>query len=83
MKVITQAKCIARLKALIKLEHPEINLANFEIPLTNGMETPKLKDILETGPVDEKYYLKSDTVQKIVEEAGFQERLVSFKLPKA
>lgn len=79
---VTQAKCIARLKALIKLEHPEINLANFEIPLTNGKETPKLKDILETGPVDEKYYLRNEVVEKIVKESGFQEKLVSLKIGK-
>lgn len=78
---IKQAKCITRIKAKIKLEHPEISLANFDIPLTNGMPTPKLKDILESN-VDEKYYLRNDVVEKIVKEANFQERLVSFKQGK-
>lgn len=80
--MVKQAKCITRIKDLIKLEHPEINLVDFQIPLTNGLPTPKLKDILESN-VDEKYYLRNDVVEKIVKEANFQERLVSFKRPKA
>lgn len=76
-----QAPCITRLKKLIKEKHPEINLVDMGIPLSNGSPTPKLKDILETD-VDEKYYLKNETVEKIVKEANFQERLVSLKRPK-
>lgn len=76
-----QAKYITRIKKLIKEQHPEINLVDLGIPLSNGLPTPKLKDILETD-VDEKYYLKNETVEKIVKEANFQERLVSLKKPK-
>lgn len=76
-----QAKCITKLKALIKKEHPEINLVDLGLPLTNGLPTPKLKDILESE-VDEKYYLRNDIVEKIVKESGFQERLVSLKKDK-
>lgn len=79
--MVKQAKCITKLKKLIKEHHPEINLVDLGIPLTNGMPTPKLKDILETD-VDERYYLKNETVEKIVKEANFQERLVSMKKPK-
>lgn len=76
-----QAKCIKKLKDLIKKQHPEINLVDLNIPLTNDKPTPKLKDILESD-VDEKYYLKSSVVEKIVKEANFQERLVSMKVDK-
>lgn len=76
-----QAKCITKLKKLIKANHPEINLVDLQIPLTNGKDTPKLKDILESE-VDEKYYLRNDVVEKIVKEANFQERLVSMKAAK-
>lgn len=79
---IKQAKCIARIKDLIKKEHPEIKLGQFNIPLTNGLPTPKLKDILEEN-VDEKYYLRNEVVEKIVKEANFQERLVSLKASKS
>jgi hypothetical protein len=78
---LKQAKCITKLKKLIKTLHPEINLVDMNIPLTNGKPTPKLRDILETD-VDEKYYLRNDVVEKIVKEANFQERLVSLKSPK-
>jgi hypothetical protein len=76
-----QAKCISKLKALIKKQHPEINLVDLDLPLSNGKPTPKLKDILEKD-VDEKYYLRNDVVEKIVKEANFQERLVSLKRDK-
>ncbi len=78
---ITQSKAITRLKALIKKELPEIQLGQFNIPLTNELPTPKLKDILEEE-VDEKYYLRNEVVERIVKEANFQERLVSMKLGK-
>lgn len=76
-----QAKCITKIKALIKQNHPEINLVDMQIPLTNGLPTPKLRDILESN-VDEKYYLRNEVVEKIVNESNFQERLVSLKLEK-
>lgn len=79
---IAQSKAVSRLKALIRKELPEINLGQFDIPLTNGLPTPKLKDILESN-VDEKYYLKNEVVEKIVKEANFQERLVSMKVAKS
>lgn len=47
---------VKRLKDKIKKEHPEINLVDFQIPLTNGLECGTLKDILE-DKVDEKYYV--------------------------
>jgi hypothetical protein len=78
---IVQAKCVTRIKKLIEEQHPEINLVNLNAPLTNGKPTPKLKDILETD-VDEKYYLKSEIIQKIIKESNFQERLVSLKVAK-
>lgn len=82
MSNVQQSKAITRLKALIKKDfEAEINLGQFNIPLTNGLPTPKLKDILE-GEVDEKYYLRNEVVEKIVKEANFQERLVSMKAAK-
>jgi hypothetical protein len=51
------------------------------IPRTNGEPTPRLKDILETE-VEERYYLRNDIVEKIVQESKFQERLVSMKMEK-
>lgn len=63
-------------------DNKNVNLKDFNIPTDNGLETPRLKDILETK-VDEKYYLKNDVVEKIVSESKFQERLVSLKLTKS
>lgn len=77
---VKQSKSITKLKNKLR-QNPNINLVDFNLPLSNGLTTPKLKDILETE-VDEKYYLKNETVEKIVKEAGFQERLVSFRKDK-
>jgi hypothetical protein len=46
---------VERLKARLKT-NPNINLSDFNIPLSNGLPTPKLKDVLEEN-VDKKYYL--------------------------
>ena len=61
--------------------NPKVNLSDFNIPLTNGSETPRLKDVLE-GNVDEKFYLRNEIVEKIIEETDFKERLVSIKIEK-
>jgi len=71
---------VERLKTKLK-SNPNVNLVDMNIPLGNGTEIPRLKDILEEN-VDEKYYLKHSIVQKIVEEVSFRERLVSIKLDK-
>lgn len=71
---------VERMKARLRA-NPNVNLVEMNIPLTNGEATPKLKDILEPE-VDEKYYLRSEVVEKIVKESGFQERLVSLKVEK-
>jgi hypothetical protein len=76
-----QAKCIIKIKKLIKEKHPDINLVDLHIPLTNGLPAPKLKDILESE-VDEKYYIKSALVEKIAAEADFSEKLISLKTEK-
>lgn len=80
MADIKRPPMVEKMKAKLK-NNPNVNLVDFNIPLTNGMKTPKLKDILETS-VDEKYYLRSDVVEKIVKESKFQERLVSIRVPK-
>lgn len=76
-----------RTPAVIKMKerlrsNPEVNLVDMQIPRSNGLPTPKLKDILEHD-VDEKYYLRNETVEKILKESEFQERLVSFKKEKS
>lgn len=80
MKQPKQVPMVSRLKAKLTA-NPKINLVNMNIPIGDGSETPRLKDILEDN-VDEKYYLKHSVVQKIVEETNFQERLVSITLEK-
>ena len=45
--------------------NPNINLMDLNLPLTNGLPTPDIIDILEKV-VDEKYYLKQETVDKIL-----------------
>ena len=47
---------VQKLKAKIQKEFSQIKLTNFSIPLTNGEDCGKLKDILEEK-VDEKYYV--------------------------
>lgn len=71
---------VERMRARLKA-NPNINLTDMNIPRTNGEPTPRLKDILETE-VDEKYYLKNEVVEKIIQESKFQERLVSMKMEK-
>lgn len=71
---------VSRLKNKLKA-NPNINLTEMNIPRTNGEPTPRLKDILETE-VEERYYLRNDIVEKIVQESKFQERLVSMKMEK-
>ena len=56
--------------------NPDVNLVDFNIPMTNGLPTPSIKDILE-DKVSEKYYLKQETVDKIIKEDKFQERLAT------
>lgn len=80
MKQPKRPPMVARLKARLAA-NPKINLINMSIPLGDGSETPRLKDILEED-VDEKYYLKHSVVQKIIEETDFKERLVSITLEK-
>ena len=81
MKVIKRPPMVTRLKFRLAA-NPKINLSDFNIPLSSGIETPKLKDILETD-VDEKYYLRNEIVEKIISETDFKERLVSITLNKA
>ena len=71
---------VTRLKERLA-KNPKVNLINLEIPLGNGEETPRLKDVLE-DKVDDKYYLKHSIVEKIVQETDFKERLVSIKVGK-
>lgn len=71
---------VERLKTKLK-SNPNVNLVDMNIPLGNGTEIPRLKDILEEN-VDEKYYLRNEIVEKIIQETDFQERLVSIKLDK-
>tara|TARA_R100001086_G_C11847513_1_gene260523 strand:- start:1038 stop:1292 length:255 start_codon:yes stop_codon:yes gene_type:complete len=71
---------VERMKNRLKA-NPKVSLVNMNIPISNGKETPKLKDILETN-VDEKYYLRNEIVEKIIEETDFKERLVSIKIDK-
>jgi len=80
MKTIKRPPMVSRLKARLAA-NPKINLVDMNIPLTDGSETPKLKDILEEN-ADEKYYLKNEIVSKIINEVDFKERLVSINLPK-
>ena len=55
---------VQKLKDKIKKEFPEIKLVNFSIPLTNGEDCGKLKDILE-DKVDEKYYVDPEKYKGI------------------
>ena len=80
MNQIKRPPMVQKLKAKL-LSNPKINLVDMNIPLTNGEETPKLKSVLESS-VDEKYYIKSEIVEKIIEETDFKERLVSIKIDK-
>lgn len=80
MSKIKRPPMVAKLKQRLK-DNPKVRLCDFNIPLSNGQPTPRLKDILEEN-VDEKYYLRNEIVQKIVEEADFKERLVSITLEK-
>lgn len=80
MKQPKRPPMVQKLKARLKANR-NINLSDFNIPLSNGSETPKLKDILESD-VDEKYYLKNHIVEKIIAESDFKERLVSITLNK-
>lgn len=75
-----RAPMVEKMRARLKA-NPNINIVDMDIPRTNGQETPRLKDILQSD-VDEKYYLKNETVEKIVKESKFQERLVSMKVDK-
>ena len=75
-----RAPMVERMRARLKA-NPNINLTDMNIPRTNGELTPRLKDILESE-VDEKYYLRNDVVEKIVQESKFKERLVSMKMEK-
>lgn len=80
MKQPKRPPMVQKLKARLAA-NPKINLVDMNIPLGDGSETPRLKDILESN-VDEKYYLKAPIVQKIIEEKDFKERLVSITLNK-
>lgn len=80
MSEIKPLPMVERMKKRLR-DNPKVNLVDMNLPLTNGKETPKLKDILEEN-VDEKYYLRNEVVEKIVKESKFQERLVTMKVPK-
>ena len=71
---------VQKLKARLTA-NPKVNLVDMNLPLSNGVPTPKLKDVLEEN-VDEKYYLRNEIVEKIIEETDFTERLVSIKIDK-
>lgn len=75
-----QLPMVKKLKDKLK-SNPKVNLVEMNIPLTNGKPTPKLKDVLESE-VEDKYYLRNDIVERIINESGFQERLVSLKTEK-
>lgn len=70
---------ITKLKKRIS-KIPEINLVSLDIPMSNGIQSPKLADILEFD-VDDCYYVRKDIVEKIMKESKFEERLVSLKTP--
>jgi hypothetical protein len=71
---------VTKLKNKLK-SNPKVNLVEMNLPMTNGLPTPKLKDVLESE-VDEKYYLRNDVVERIIKESNFEERLVSLKTEK-
>lgn len=71
---------VEKLKARLAA-NPKVNLVNMNIPLKDGSETPKLKSVLESN-VDDKYYLRNEIVEKIIQETDFKERLVSIKINK-
>lgn len=81
MKQPKRPPMVLKLKARLKA-NPNINLSDFSIPLSSGVETPKLKDILESD-VHSKYYLRNEIVEKIIAETDFKERLVSITLKPA
>jgi len=78
--VSKRAPMVDKMKARLA-NNPNVDLTDHNIPRSNGLPTPKLKDILETE-VDEKYYLKNDTIERIIKESNFEEKLVSFKQEK-
>ena len=53
---------VTKLKARLSA-NPKVNLVDMSIPLSSGVPTPTLKDILETD-VDEKYYLRNEIVSR-------------------
>lgn len=75
-----QPPLVRRMKERLRA-NPKVNLINMNLPLGNGDEIPRLKDVLETE-VDDKYYLRHEIVEKICRESNFQERLVSIKVNK-
>lgn len=80
MNKVKQPPMISRLKAKLRA-NPNINLVDMDLPLSSGEPTPRLKDVLEEN-VDEKYYLRHEVVEKIINEADFKERLVSINIKK-
>lgn len=80
MKQPKRPPLVDKLKARLAA-NPKVNLINLSIPLGSGQETPRLKDILEEN-VDAKYYLRSEIVERIIQEVDFKERLVSITLEK-
>lgn len=82
-EVMTKPKrppMVQKLKKRLQ-DNPKVNLVDMHIPLADGSETPKLKDILEDN-VDAKFYLRNEIVEKIIKESDFTERLVSIKVDK-
>lgn len=76
-KIEKSPPMVVKMKERLR-ENAKINLVDMKIPLSNGLETPRIKDILEEN-VDSKYYLKKEIVDKIVNEDDFRERLASIK----
>lgn len=75
-----QPPMVIKMKNRLKSNN-QVTLVDMNIPLTNGKPTPRLKDILESE-VEEKYYLRNEIIEKIVKDADFQEKMVSFKVSK-
>ena len=75
-----RAPMVAKMRERLKA-NSQVNLVDMDIPRTNGIETPKLKDIVE-HEVEDKYYLKNEIVEKIVKDSEFKQSIVSFKVSK-
>jgi hypothetical protein len=60
-----ESPMVTKMKQRLR-DNLKVNYKDYNIPRTNGIDTPSIKNVLESS-VDEKYYLSNEKTEKLLQ----------------